>query len=242
MTRDESWMHELRLEFQATGGALRVILAYAGFAALWILFSDRAVVWLFSDPARIALASTIKGWFFVAVTSLLLYGLIHRLLERVQAASLRALQAQSEKSGVEHLLAAIADNSSDAIFAKDAQGRYLLDNREAARVMGKAGEPVIGLSDEALFPAGQAAGIRAYDHQVMAKGTTATHEETLSTVGRAHFPDHQGRFVRRGQAGERRVRHRPRHHRAQERRRPGAATKPDLRRAQPVQPGRRALQ
>ncbi len=58
--------------------ALRIALAYATVAALWILFSDKAVEWLFDDPVKIALASTLKGWLFVALTSLLLYGLLLR--------------------------------------------------------------------------------------------------------------------------------------------------------------------
>ncbi|MDO8931601.1 MAG: hypothetical protein Q7U97_04340, partial [Rhodocyclaceae bacterium] len=55
---------------------LTIVLIYAAFAALWILLSDRAVALLFSDPAQITLASTVKGWLFVVVTSLLLYGLM----------------------------------------------------------------------------------------------------------------------------------------------------------------------
>ncbi|MRR51796.1 MAG: diguanylate cyclase, partial [Rhodocyclaceae bacterium] len=62
------------------GGVFAVVLIYAAFAALWILLSDKAVAVLFSDPAHITLASTLKGWAFVAVTSLLLYGLMRRLL------------------------------------------------------------------------------------------------------------------------------------------------------------------
>lgn len=58
---------------------LVVVLVYAGFAALWILLSDKAVEWLFSEPAQIILASTVKGGLFVAVTSLLLYGLMRRM-------------------------------------------------------------------------------------------------------------------------------------------------------------------
>jgi PAS domain S-box-containing protein len=56
--------------------ALRVVLIYAAFAALWILLSDRLVAALFSEPTHILLASMLKGWLFVAITSLLLYGLI----------------------------------------------------------------------------------------------------------------------------------------------------------------------
>jgi PAS domain S-box-containing protein len=57
----------------------RIVLIYAVFASLWILLSDKIVVWLFTDPAQISLASTLKGWLFVAVTSLLLYKLLQRL-------------------------------------------------------------------------------------------------------------------------------------------------------------------
>ena len=61
-------------------GILRIVLTYTTVASLWILLSDKAVEWLFSDPAQFTLASTLKGWLFVAVTSLLLYGLLRRLV------------------------------------------------------------------------------------------------------------------------------------------------------------------
>lgn len=59
---------------------IQVVLAYAGFAALWILLSDRLVVWLFRDPDWFALVSTAKGWLFVVVTALLLFGLLRRMV------------------------------------------------------------------------------------------------------------------------------------------------------------------
>jgi len=60
--------------------AWRIVLVYATFASLWILLSDRVVTLLFSEPSTMMLVSMIKGWFFVGVTSLLLFGLISRLL------------------------------------------------------------------------------------------------------------------------------------------------------------------
>ncbi len=57
---------------------LGVVLIYACFAALWILLSDRTVTWVLRDPDTIALANTLKGWLFVAVTSALLYWLLRR--------------------------------------------------------------------------------------------------------------------------------------------------------------------
>ena len=59
---------------------LTVVLVYAIFAGLWILLSDKALSWLVSAPAEAALINTLKGWLFVAVTSLLLYGLMRRWL------------------------------------------------------------------------------------------------------------------------------------------------------------------
>ncbi len=58
--------------------ALTLVLLYAGFSALWILLSDRAVYWLLEDSAQLALVGAIKGWVFVAVTSALLFLLLRR--------------------------------------------------------------------------------------------------------------------------------------------------------------------
>ena len=57
----------------------RIVVIYAVVAALWILFSDRAMSFFFKDPAHLTLVSTLKGWFFVAITSLMLFvlSLIH---------------------------------------------------------------------------------------------------------------------------------------------------------------------
>jgi len=58
--------------------AFRVLLSYAVFAALWILLSDKAMEWWLDVPSQITLVGTVKGWGFIVVTSLLLYGLLRR--------------------------------------------------------------------------------------------------------------------------------------------------------------------
>lgn len=68
--------------------ALTIAFIYAAFAALWILLSDKAVAWLFSDPTSILMASTLKGWLFVAVTAFLLYVLMRRRTPAETAAPL----------------------------------------------------------------------------------------------------------------------------------------------------------
>ena len=50
-----------------------------------------------------------------------------------------------------HFLADVIENSPDATYVKDRAGRYLLVNREAARVMGQAAEHLLGQDDVAVF-------------------------------------------------------------------------------------------
>jgi PAS domain S-box-containing protein len=95
-----------------------------------------------------------------------------RLVQSEQTERLRALA----------LLDGIAENSTDAIFAKDRAGRYLLFNREASRVTGQRREDVLGQDDHVLFPPEQAVQIMANDASVMAEGQSRTYEEELDTA------------------------------------------------------------
>ncbi|GEM_PF-3703140 len=65
---------------QGATAILRVVLVYAVFSALWILFSDRLALLIAQNSSQLVLISMFKGWLFVVVTSLLLYRLMHRQL------------------------------------------------------------------------------------------------------------------------------------------------------------------
>ena len=104
------------------------------------------------------------------------------LRERGALGLARAGQAeQGERIRSLALVQAIADGSTDAIFAKDPAGRYLLANREAVRLTGRPLEGILGQDDRALFPADQASRIMASDAQVLADRRITTYEEQLST-------------------------------------------------------------
>ena len=66
--------------------ALRLALIYAFFGALWILVSDRLSFYLVPDLQQVERLQTYKGWFFIAVTSVLLWLLAKRFLSQVRAA------------------------------------------------------------------------------------------------------------------------------------------------------------
>jgi len=180
-----------RREFSASAErnhVLKIVLLYALFAGAWILFSDKAVETMFGDPAQIIHVSMIKGWLFVVVTTVLLYGLVMRLLGKIEAAHRHEMTVAEEGLRTSRLLAALAASSDDAIYAKDTAGRYLLFNPAASRFVGKAADDVIGHDDRTLFPPEQAEAIMATDRTVIAAGRAITTEVTLETVlGRRTF-------------------------------------------------------
>jgi len=70
---------------RASMSPLRIVLIYILFAALWIFFSDHAVEYFVEDVTAFATLSTYKGFFFILITSLLLYGLIKAKLLHIES-------------------------------------------------------------------------------------------------------------------------------------------------------------
>ncbi|WP_158613608.1 MULTISPECIES: PAS domain S-box protein [Aquitalea] len=90
---------------------------------------------------------------------------------------LRQLAKRNESH--RNLLEAVVTGTSDAIFVKDRQGRYLMVNAAAARMVGREVSAIIGEDDHALFDAASAAELMALDDAIMRDGSLHTHEEFL---------------------------------------------------------------
>ncbi|MBX3624018.1 MAG: PAS domain S-box protein [Rhizobacter sp.] len=160
-----------------TRSALRPAIGYLLAGSFWIGGSDWLLAAVVHDVGTLALLSSAKGWVFIALTAALLYCLL-RKYDRARDARdrhLRHLQALA-------LMQEIADGSSDAIFAKDLQGHYLMCNREAQRVLAPHDESVLGRADSEFFAPAEAAAIRRNDAAVIAGNETRTYEENLSTA------------------------------------------------------------
>lgn len=87
-------------------GAMKVAGIYAFFGFLWILFSDQILLYFTDDPTRLAHLQTFKGWFYVFVTALLLYGLV-----RLALADQRRVEKSLRQSEERLSLALIASNT-----------------------------------------------------------------------------------------------------------------------------------
>ncbi len=166
----------------AIWGMRMTVLAYTGIASLWILLSDELLLALTDDPKRFALASTFKGWAFVAVTAGALYLLMRRLTGRALDALERENVSLTARARAESLLDAIVRSSSDPVFAKDSEGRYLVSNPEVVRLLGIPETSMLGRTDAELLAPEVARRTMDNDRIVMSGGQVVRFEEHLPTA------------------------------------------------------------
>lgn len=89
-------------------------------------------------------------------------------------------QAINRAEAKRQLLDAVISGTSDAIFVKDLQGRYLLANQATAGFLGRTVQQILGQDDYALLDSASAQVIKDKDHAVMASGAIQSHEEHLT--------------------------------------------------------------
>ncbi|MDB5306617.1 MAG: Blue-light-activated protein [Gemmataceae bacterium] len=95
----------------------------------------------------------------------------------------RRKQAEGEARRTAKLLKAVAEETTDAVFVKDRDGKYLVFNETAGRLVGKSPEEVIGRDDTAVFDTASARVVMDNDRRVVASGVTETKEEELTAAG-----------------------------------------------------------
>lgn len=80
------------------------------------------------------------------------------------------------------LLNAVMENTTDAVFIKNLDGKYILANESTCKAIGKPLENVIGKTDAQLFPSDSADIINTIDALVIDKGNPQLSEEKLHTA------------------------------------------------------------
>lgn len=74
--------------------ALKIALIYAVIGGLWILLSDRLVYAVVGDRRLATDISIFKGWIYVLVTALILYGLVGSYIARITRSEAEATEAK----------------------------------------------------------------------------------------------------------------------------------------------------
>jgi diguanylate cyclase (GGDEF)-like protein/PAS domain S-box-containing protein len=130
-------------------------------------------------------ATALAAWFGASLTSgpdhalhvsmMVLSGILISILCAVLRASLRDAELRRR------LLDGVVSGTTDAVYIKDLQGKYLYVNQAAAAYASLRPEQMLGRADEALFPPATAALLRARDAAAMAAGTIQSAEECIAT-------------------------------------------------------------
>jgi PAS domain S-box-containing protein len=81
------------------------------------------------------------------------------------------------------LLRAVAEGTTDAVFVKDLQGRYLLMNPAGAALVGKSVAEVVGRQDWDIFDRDSARKVVEDDRRVLARGRPETYEDIVTAGG-----------------------------------------------------------
>ncbi|MFW6005696.1 MAG: response regulator, partial [Desulfonatronovibrionaceae bacterium] len=101
-------------------------LVYALVGGLWIAFSDSLLNMLIEDQQLLVKFHMYKGWFFVAITALLLYSVLKKQVRLLEQKSLDLV----EKENYYHQL---VDNAPMPIFIQ-ADGRFVYLNSQALKL------------------------------------------------------------------------------------------------------------
>ena len=96
----------------------------------------------------------------------------------------RTARFENSQSQQEQLIYALLDSTSDIIFVKGIDGRYLFCNQAGCYFLGREHEEILGQDDFTLFPEEIAERLAETDQSILQSGTTIQHEEQL--------PSHQG--------------------------------------------------
>ncbi|MBV8033463.1 bifunctional diguanylate cyclase/phosphodiesterase [Roseateles sp.] len=114
----------------------------------------------------------------VLVTGAVVYAALRR--RELQAASRRAADRR-EMERAWKIAEVIANSSTDAIFARDLQGRYLLANGAMCRLLGRGPEQLLGSDARDLFPPEQVRRFLADDDAVLRSAAPISFETRCST-------------------------------------------------------------
>ncbi len=149
----------------------RILLAYVVLAVAWIALSDRVAGWMFPRTEDLVVVQTVKGWAFVATTSLLLAGLLARYEHERERE--RAAVAQRER-----MFRLLAERARDVIF------RFRVAPTPGVDYVSRAIETSLGYPIDAFFgdPAFIAGLVHPEDQPIFPIDASSVPDTALTTA------------------------------------------------------------
>ncbi|GGB89346.1 GGDEF domain-containing protein [Marinobacterium zhoushanense] len=147
-------------------------MIYGFFSLLWIFLSDTVLQMLVSDIQILSFLQTIKGFGFVVISTLLIFGLVSYYAKRMLAA--------------QHHLRALIDTLPDLVWLKDEKGVYLSCNRKFESLFGASESEIVGKTDYDFVDAELADFFRKHDLIAMHADRSSVNEEQLTFADDGH--------------------------------------------------------
>ncbi len=111
---------------------------YLTVSILYILFSDRLLIWLVPDPGLLTRFQTLKGWGFVLVTAGLIYYFLQKEI-RLYLVARKELETSEEK------YRAVINATPDLLYRTDLQGRIVFVSPSVRQLSGYAVSEALGM-------------------------------------------------------------------------------------------------
>ncbi|MDP2894059.1 MAG: EAL domain-containing protein [Sulfurimonas sp.] len=183
---------------QSSKNAFFISIIYFIAGVFWIVLSDFIVAALSDNAHDIMILQMYKGWFFVFVTTVILFLLSYKIFHVIHSRYAQSLEqikkyhktketlkqikeivkaSEIELLQYDKILKTIVNNSPDAIYAKDLDGKYIIFNDGASRMLNIDVQNILGNSDDAIFTTQDAAKIKEEDKIILSNFQTDTKEE-----------------------------------------------------------------
>ena len=125
----------MKLDSISVRDSFKITLTYFILSVIWIFFSDRLLGLVTSDSTLLLELQTYKGWFFVLITSILLFLLIEKSTSRLVKSKNKIEKALNEKQVVLSELHHRVKNNLSIICGLIDMQVDDLDNRNEARAL-----------------------------------------------------------------------------------------------------------
>jgi len=175
------------------GKSLKITIIYFVVGCVWIFFSDKFVQAHLNEQSQVLLYSIVKGFVYVLMTSILIFGLIYPVMKKTMDAkeTLRRTNINLEESNhlykelyqeynrKQALLKSMINSIPDLIFYKDITGVYLGCNTAFEKFAGKQEQQIVGYTDADLFPPEDAEIYLESDFEMMKTNISRRNEEMV---------------------------------------------------------------
>ena len=111
---------------------------YLTVSVLYILFSDRLLIWLVPDPDLLTRFQTLKGWGFVLVSAALIYYFLQKEVRQY-------LLARKELETSEEKYRAVINATPDLLYRTDLDGRIVFISPSVRQLSGYTVSEALGM-------------------------------------------------------------------------------------------------